>query len=90
MTLSSEDVFAGWKNVRCFSTTRSLAHTASAETRPLPFCPCLAPSSPSIAERRWLHSFPLGKFEQGFLDKHGPAQVGLTPPFDELHRLRLS
>lgn len=90
MTLSSENAFAGWKDARCFNTTRSLAPTASAETRPLPFCPCLAPSSPFIAGRRWLRSFPCGKFEQGFLDRHGPAQVGLSPPFDELHRLRLS
>jgi hypothetical protein len=33
---------------------------------------------------------PIRKFEQGFLDRHGPAQVGLTPPFGETHRLRLS
>jgi hypothetical protein len=31
-----------------------------------------------------------GEFEQGFLDGHGPAQVGLGPPFGGPHRLRLS
>jgi hypothetical protein len=30
------------------------------------------------------------EFEQGFLDGHGPAQVGLGPPFGGPHRLRLS
>ena len=80
MTLSSRSASLDATNARCFSTTWSLAPTAWAETRPLPFCPCLAPSSPFVAERRWLHSPPRGGFEQGFLDRHGPAQVGLSPP----------
>jgi hypothetical protein len=67
-------------------------HPREAETRPLPPCPCLAPSPPPVIGRRWLRTFPLGKFEQGFLDEYGPAQVGLDSPFakEEPHRLRLS
>ena len=64
-------------------------HTPLSRKRPLPICPCLAPSSPSVAGRRWLRSPPCGEFEQGFLDRHGPAQVGLSPPFkDRPHRLK--
>ena len=48
---------------------------------PLPLYPCLAPSPPPVAGRRWLRTSPWGEFEQGFLDGHGPAQVGLGPPF---------
>jgi hypothetical protein len=56
-------------------------HPREAETRPLPPCPCLAPSPPPVTGRRWLHTFPYGKFEQGFLDEYGLAQVGFGPPF---------
>lgn len=63
------------------SACASAWHPREAETRPLPPCPCLAPSTPSVTERRWLPTFPEGKFEQGFLDEYGPAQVGLGPPF---------
>jgi hypothetical protein len=83
---------SGRRAVQCFSTTRSLAH----HTRPN-----RDPSRPVLAwplRRRPLPDdagyvpFPMGKFEQGFLDGHGPAQVGLGPPFKKgwLHRLRLS
>ena len=69
-------------------------HPREAETRPLPPCPCLAPSPPPVTGRRWLRTSLFGKrkFEQGFLDEYGPAQVGLGPPFTgkRLHRLRLS
>ena len=67
-------------------------HPREAETRHLPPYPCLAPSPPPVTGRRWLRTFPHGKFEQGFLDEYGPAQVGLGPPFTgkRLHRLRLS
>src|SRR5712692_8666422 len=36
-------------------------HPCEAETRPLPPCPCLAPSPPPVTGRRWLHTFPLGR-----------------------------
>ena len=61
-------------------------HPREAETRPLPPCPCLAPSPPPVTGRRWLRTFPCGKFEQGFLDEYGPAQVGLGPPFTRKDR----
>ena len=63
------------------SACASAWHPREAEPRHLPPCPCLAPSSPPVTGRRWLHTFPKGKFEQGFLDEYGPAQVGLSPPF---------
>jgi len=50
-------------------------HPREAETRHLPPYPCLAPSPPPVTGRRWLRTFPHGKFEQGFLDEYGPAQV---------------
>jgi hypothetical protein len=63
------------------SACASAWHPREAETRHLPPCPCLAPSTPPVTGRCWLHTFPMGKFEQGFLDEYGPAQVGLSPPF---------
>ena len=63
------------------SACASAWHPREAEPRHLPPCPCLAPSTPPVIGRRWLHTFPKGKFEQGFLDEYGPAQVGLSPPF---------
>src|ERR1700693_57783 len=65
---------------QCFSTTGSLAR------RTRPDC------GPSRSVLAWpLRHRPLlngagciplsGEFEQGFLDGHGPAQVGLGPPF---------
>jgi hypothetical protein len=75
--------------VWCFSTTGSLAR------RTRPNC------DPSRSVLAWpLRHRPLldgagyvplrREFEQGFLDGHGPAQVGLGPPFGGPHRLRLS
>ena len=61
-------------------------HPREAETRHLPPYPCLAPSPPPVTGRRWLRTFPHGKFEQGFLDEYGPAQVGLGPPFTRKDR----
>ena len=63
-------------------------HPREAETRPLPPCPCLAPSPPPVTGRRWLRTSLFGKrkFEQGFLDEYGPAQVGLGPPFTRKDR----
>ena len=63
------------------SACASAWHPREAEPRHLPPCPCLAPSTPPVTGRRWLLTFPKGKFEQGFLDEYGPAQVGLSPPF---------
>jgi hypothetical protein len=68
------------------SACGSAWHPREAETRPLPPCPCLAPSPSPVTGRRWLHTFPLGKFEQGFLDEYGPAQVGFGPPFTRKDR----
>ena len=65
-------------------------HHRAAGPRPLPLYPCLAPSSPVVATRRWLRSPPRGGFEQGILDGHGPAQVGLSLLVRRLHRLGLS
>jgi len=77
------------ETVQCFSTGGSLAH----HTRP--------DCGPSRSVLAWpLRRRPLlddagyvplrREFEQGFLDGHGPAQVGLSPPFGGLHRLRLN
>ena len=71
------------------SACGSAWHPRAAETRPLPPCPCLAPSPPPVTGRRWLRTFPLGKFEQGFLDGYGPAQVGFGPPFNKKRPHRL-
>ena len=54
--------------------------------------PALSLPGPSViatyCARCWLRTFPAGKFEQGFLNGHGPAPVGLGPPFARgLHRL---
>ena len=53
---------------------------------------CLAPSSPSVTFRRWLLTPPEGEFEQKFLYRYGPAQVGLDRSIHRgrSHRLRLS
>src|SRR5712692_645332 len=40
------------------STCVSAWHPRAAETRPLPPCPCLAPSPPPVAGRCWLRTFP--------------------------------
>ena len=73
----------------CFSTTGSLARrtrpdcdpSRSVLAWPLRHRPLLADAG-CVPLRR--------EFEQGFLDGHGPAQVGLGPPFVGPHRLRLS
>jgi len=46
-----------------------------AETWPLPNYLRLAPSSPPIAERRWLRTSPVGEFERRFPYGYGPARV---------------
>ncbi len=48
-----------------------------AETWLLPNCPGLAPPSPGVTVRCWLHTLPQGRFEPGFPHGHGPARVGL-------------
>lgn len=46
--------------------------------------PALSLPGPFVTAHHWtaLAAYPSkGEFEQGFLDGHGPAQVGLGPPF---------
>ena len=62
-------------------------HTLKAETRHLPDSTCLAPPSPSVTLRRWLHTPPPGEFEQVVLYRYGPAQVGLNQSFTSCWRL---
>ena len=81
MSSSSETVPGG--TIQCFSTTWSLAR------RTRPNC------DPSRSVLAWpLRHRPLpddagcipllrGEFEQGFPDGHGPARVGLGPPFEK-------
>jgi hypothetical protein len=58
--------------------------------------PVLSLPGPYVTAHCWsalaTRTFPLGKFEQGFLDGHGPAQVRLGPPLSKKrpHCLRLS
>ena len=83
MTFSSETAPCGAD--QCFSTTGSLAR------RTRPNC------DPSRSVLAWpLRHRPLPddagcvplprEFEQGFLDGHGPARVGLGPPFRKVDR----
>lgn len=47
-----------------------------AESRFPPICPCLASSNGDITVDGWLRTRKI-RFEQGFLDEFGLAQVGL-------------
>ena len=93
---NSRDAFSGagcwWQQVSAsarlgaWHTTRGRTATPPVLSLPGPFvtghyCPALA-----------ARTFPCGKFEQGFLDEHGPAQVrlGLLSSRKWPHCLRLS
>jgi len=68
--------------VPCFGMCERLAPTRGRNATP----PALSLPGPfDIARYRTTLAAYLsfGKFEQGFLDEHGPAQVGFGPPFTE-------
>ena len=65
----------------CFSTTRSLAHHARPDCDPSRSVLAWPLRQRPLPGAAGCVPFPEGKFEQGFLDGHGPAQVGLSPPF---------
>jgi hypothetical protein len=64
----------------CFSTTRSLAHHARPDCDPSRSVLAWPLRQRPLPGAAGCVPFPEGKFEQGFLDGHGPAQVGLSPP----------
>ena len=80
MSFSSETAPQG--TIQCFSTTWSLAR------RTRPNCdPSRSVLAWPLRHRPSLDDagcIPLAReFEQGILDGHGPARVGLGPPFEK-------
>lgn len=49
-------------------------HPREAETRPLPPCPCLAPSPPPVTGRRWLRTFPKESSSKDFWTSTDPPR----------------
>ena len=68
-------------------------HPREAETRPLPPCPCLAPSPPPVTGRRWLRTSPSKRKVRARISGRVRTRPGrIRPSFHKKrpHRLRLS